>query len=475
MTEKLEYIYRYRSIDKLFKYKELENLEIYFSKPSELNDKMEEYMNIVWKGDEIAFQCMLKHYIYSLYHLYAIASIINSSEKLDRNNLPIFLSYESLSYPEMETLFKDIFDEFFSSSEIARIPKIMSESQKTFNQDEIGFILKSIHLYAYLVINTLVKKHIYQNDLLKSKEYATIYNHLKTTAHYTELLKIITNSKDKEKIALLMNFSEYTHKEIKKALHIKFFDKNKYNIELLTFDFTELYIQQLKRLLYDEHYIACFTNSFNNKLMWGHYANGGNGVCLKYKTKTKNLKNNIDLYISNGISFGLKETIATKNYVSYEIHKVNYSDNYPEIDFFNSLGCIPMSVIDGFWLCNYDKTKFSKCIENYKNMDCWRTEYHKKAVEYICTKSKEWDYEEEYRVFTRDTFSLFTNDEDRKAKYKFEDLEAIIFGQKVSDKDKNKIIQIINRHCENTNREDFKFYDLYYSTMTKQLELKPYI
>ena len=186
-----KHIYRYRSIDKLFEYKELENLEIYFSKPSELNDKMEEYMNIVWKGDEIAFQCMLKHYIYSLYHLYAIASIIDPGEKLDRSNLPIFLTYESLSYPEMNTLFKDIYSEFFNSPQIAQIPKLMSESQKNFNQDEIGFILKSVHLYAYLVINTLVKKHIYQNDLLKSKEYAIIYNNLKTATRYTELLKII--------------------------------------------------------------------------------------------------------------------------------------------------------------------------------------------------------------------------------------------------------------------------------------------
>ena len=145
------------------------------------------------------------------------------------------------------------------------------------------------------------------------------------------------------------------------------------------------------------------------------------------------------------------------------------------IDFFNSLGCIPMPVIHGFWLCNYEKTQFSECCEYYRNMDIWRAEYHQRATEYICTKSKEWDYEEEYRVFIRNTFSLFDNIEDRKAKYNFEDLEAIIFGQKVIDEDKKKIVQIVEKHCKNTNREDFKFYDLYYSTITKQLEIKPYI
>ena len=50
-----QYLYRFRSIKKLFKFNELENLEIHFAKPEQLNDQMEDYMNIVWQGDEIAF------------------------------------------------------------------------------------------------------------------------------------------------------------------------------------------------------------------------------------------------------------------------------------------------------------------------------------------------------------------------------------------------------------------------------------
>lgn len=48
MIEVENFIYRYRSLEKIFKFNELENLEIYFSKPSELNDQMENYMNIIW-------------------------------------------------------------------------------------------------------------------------------------------------------------------------------------------------------------------------------------------------------------------------------------------------------------------------------------------------------------------------------------------------------------------------------------------
>lgn len=468
MTENIDFIYRYRSIEKLFRFQELENLEIYFSKPSELNDKMEDYMNIVWQGDEIAFQSVFKHYLYSLCISYAMTSIMEPDENMDRNSLPIYLSVESLSWPMMDTLFKDVYYEFFNSPEIAKLPKLMSNANKSFNQDEIAFILKSVHLFAYLVINAKAKKQIYNEDSLQNNEYRTIYNYLKFGIKYSDIVKLIIQSKNNSEMLTFIEASEIERKEIKKILDIQYADKNRHNIELLTFDFTDLYMSQLKRLLYNEHYVACFTKSYKNKLMWGHYADGGNGICLKFKIKN----NHIDLCSVRGFSSNYCKTEKIKVFHPYEIYKINYSNLYPEINFFNSLGCLNETVINNFWLCNFDRTQFSKCCENYSNMDLWREKYHKKATEYICTKSEEWKYEEEYRVFIRSFLGLYEQDEDRKVQYRFEDLDAIIFGEKVSKEDKNKIIKIVEQHCKKSNIENFKFFDIYYSTITKQLELK---
>ena len=46
------------------------------------------------------------------------------------------------------------------------------------------------------------------------------------------------------------------------------------------------------------------------------------------------------------------------------------------------------------------------------------------------------------------------------------------FGRKVSLGDKRKVVEIISKHCLNAGIQDFEFYDLYYSTVSKQLELK---
>lgn len=83
MSNNKNYLYRFRSIKKLFEFNELENLEIHFAKPEQLNDQMEDYMNIVWQGDEIAFRGLFKHYLYTLASLYYDIRVRDKSKKID--------------------------------------------------------------------------------------------------------------------------------------------------------------------------------------------------------------------------------------------------------------------------------------------------------------------------------------------------------------------------------------------------------
>ena len=62
-----------------------------------------------------------------------------------------------------------IYFEFFNSEKIANIPILMAKSEKKFTADEILLIFKTIHMFAYLVINTQIKKHIWEEDLLAEK------------------------------------------------------------------------------------------------------------------------------------------------------------------------------------------------------------------------------------------------------------------------------------------------------------------
>jgi len=475
MTDEQQYIYRYRSIKKLFDFKELEDLEIYFSKPEELNDQMEDYMNIIWQGDEIAFQGLFKHYLYTLYHLYALASLIEQpNENLDKDKLPIFIQYKDLSLPQMKTTFKSIYDEFFNSDEISKLVKQMAKSQKKYTTDEILAIFKTIHIYAYFVVNTIIKKNIYRIDLLSKKEYKETYNEIKHWDGYSKLINLINVGNNKESIAKQINNIELQQNINKSYINQLYSNKNNYNINILSFDFPELYTKQVKKLLYNNYCVACFSETYQNEPMWSHYADSENGVCLRYKIKQDNENEYINLYSITGISSDRNGTTINRGYSMHKLNKIAYSNEYPEIDFFKSLGCIPSPVITGFWLCNYEQTQFSSCLEAYKDMDKWRENYHELANQYICTKSKNWEYEKEYRVFLREMLHpTYEEKENRLVKYNFNDLDAIIFGRQVEIEDKKKIIKIIQNHCKQKNLSGFKFYDLYYSTITKQLEIKP--
>lgn len=59
-----EYFYRYRPIKAVLdEFHELENQEIYFSTTDELNDPMDGFKDLFWRGDEIVWRNFLKHYI----------------------------------------------------------------------------------------------------------------------------------------------------------------------------------------------------------------------------------------------------------------------------------------------------------------------------------------------------------------------------------------------------------------------------
>lgn len=473
----MDHLYRYRSIKSLFDHKELENLSIYFARPEELNDQMEKYMNVIWQGDEIAFQGLFKHYIYTLTHLYFAVRLRDPKMQIDVENLPVFLDIKVLEAPEMKDVFKSVYDEFFSSLSIAHFPVEMAISKKKFTSDEILWVFRSINLYAYLVIDTVIRTQICGQDVFKDSELKEVYDLLKNWEGYTQILDILTDDKystqERSKQMLAFCLEQQINKHFLNK--VKFRDKNTHNINVLTFDFPEKYIKNITKVLYNKHCVACFSGTFQNEPMWAHYANNENGICLEYKVTNINESPCLRLY-------SVVRTYSTSDPSKWQVFTgahwetilpVVYSDEYPEIDFFTSLGALPMPIIRGFWLCNYDRSRFSACLKNYDPIEQWRQHYHENSKKHICTKATNWSYEQEYRLFHQDFLTpISENSENRIANYPIEDLESITFGRQVSAEDKCKIISIISKHCKGTGHT-VKFYDLHYSTITKQLEREP--
>jgi hypothetical protein len=73
-------------------------------------------------------------------------------------------------------------------------------------------------------------------------------------------------------------------------------------------------------------------------------------------------------------------------------------------------------------------------------------------------KLKDWEYEQEHRLLLSSGLDTYKEPETRKLTYKFEDLEAIIFGMRTRIEDKIKIKKIIDSKCKEYNRKTISIF-----------------
>jgi len=78
-----DHFFRFRSIRNLLDgFHELENQEIYFSPPRDLNDPVEGFKDLFWQGDAIVWVNLLRHYLLCLMQAMSITIIAGETPKL---------------------------------------------------------------------------------------------------------------------------------------------------------------------------------------------------------------------------------------------------------------------------------------------------------------------------------------------------------------------------------------------------------
>ena len=72
--------YRFRRINSLIgEFEELENQSIYFAEPESLNDPMEGFRDMYWRGDFIVWRNLFRHYLLCLERLCSLLIISGES------------------------------------------------------------------------------------------------------------------------------------------------------------------------------------------------------------------------------------------------------------------------------------------------------------------------------------------------------------------------------------------------------------
>ena len=238
------------------------------------------------------------------------------------------------------------------------------------------------------------------------------------------------------------------------------------SMDQLSLDFPTVYLKEIEKLLWFDWRTACFTKNYHNSSVWGTYGDKHNGTCLIFESVKKDGSHQLEL--GEGPS---RDVPASK------FREVIYGGKLNEVDFFRSIGRTTVALLMKLWYTDAEGN-VSECaahmprdgeIDN-DNTIAWRKHYWDSFYHDITSKTKDWKYEQEWRLILEDRSNGLSEEGNHTLTYDFNSLKGIIFGINTSDKNRFEAIRIIQKKCEKYNRSDFKFYQAYYSPETGDIQ-----
>lgn len=455
-------MYRFRKIEHLLdKRRELENQEIYFSPPEDLNDPMEGYKDVFWKGDAIVWRNFIINYVRSVEYTFMVA-LLYQDKILTAEDILVTPNPEAYKAVGMKVFLQQILDDLFSYEFIKTFPNALAERSSIIRREELISYLEFIHPF---VIKSVSKIYADKKFLAKTL----------VTKDLLDLSKLGTESK---KLVNLINKLEKESKHIPNAVD-KFFLVsnmtsqqirliNRYNNEgknfqpntfFLISEYPTKFITAIETIIFPEWYSASFILDCQNSAVWGHYGDNHKGVCLKFKATNQEDKLIINLETEYGYN-----SAPVIDMRPHTFKKIHYQNKHVEIDFFRSLGRQSKLLLMELWYKDSESGNISECASHLSgNRDEWRNNHWDNFDKSVTVKLDDWGDEKEYRLIIYGGFIDYSKPEKRKLKYDFNDLESVTFGIKTTDEDKTKIMRIIEKKCRENNRKEFGFYQAYYS------------
>ena len=465
------HLYRFRSIKRLLGVDaELERQEIYFATPSELNDPIEGFKDIFWQGDQIVWTNLFRHYLLCLNHACSFFAILGEEHPLKWEAIPICDPYSAFDTDAMRNLQDTLLESFFSNRGVNTYIKRLASRKQPIRQNELGVHIQNIHALAIATIyevqhrRGLAPKPNNSSEFISSID-STLANAIKAVDAINQLEASHPDNEyateeifsSQRKISGQLNLINYYNQTI---------DLSQNNRLFVFVDFPEAYVREIERLIHPDWYAACFTKDCHNSSTWTHYGDNHKGVCLRFKTNCANDLRTINLHRICGWS----STGPVHGSVAHEFYPITYQSKHVSIDFFKSMGTLPIPIISREWFHDNEGRR-STCADNGIDMsEEQRTTYWKMFADGATTKLNDWAYEKEYRLLLHGSLLDFSARDSRLVKYDFADLDGIIFGIKTTTEDKLQIMKLIEKKCRLLGRNHFKFYQAYYSRQNARIE-----
>ena len=456
------YLYRFRDSENFLNRKELNNLEIYFAPPEQLNDPLEHLRNVVWKGDDIAWDNLFKHYIGCFYSVMVADMTYQADIPMSPHHIPIEGLANELQTGYFNDAFVDIVDEIFKICELGQLIDLIVTRKRSIRRWELEYWLRMIHLIVYKIVwnynieHDLAAHMAEKIDLTKMntkgrfddwEEYARRVWSTDSPSNSTKNNQAVVGNELRGNVKGL-GFSIPNPRSTSP------------NHRLLGVDFVKEYLAQLNRILHPKWYSASFSRDFTSSLHWSYYGDDHKGVCLVFKpTVVEHLRQDLRNKFSQS-----GDTVNEKFGAMIVSSDVIYDKYLGKIDFFRSIGHDKDQRHQDMWYSD-DAVNRSVCAPDYstdEHEQNWFTEYFDGFIWNISRKTEDWSYEKETRLIATGLDIAMDRREDRLLQYQFDDLHAIIFGMNTPLENIRSIVDSVERLCRAHNRSEFVYERAYY-------------
>jgi hypothetical protein len=473
----MDHFYRFRSLDNLLgKHAELENQEIFFASQRQLNDPMEGFIDLYWQGDEIVWKNLIRHYLLCLnltFVLTVISGSPESSQEAEQFELPIHASESALPTEVAKDSFRKICQDFFSDKDALQIPKLLSSLKRRMRREELTYWLQGIHGAA---VSCIVKFYQTAGRLpTPTAGQKTIpAPSAKSAVDILRMMHLQENNNhiDHENATDTIHAGLRVFRQIEILSYANASGSGMRLWQKLCFGFPEAYVSALRGLVYVDWFAACFVSSPHHAAMWGNYADGHRGVCLKFHASRPNDPSSPYLKLRRVVGWSANSSGTSKIYneVNHRFFKIDYKKRFQQVDFFRSMGNSREAALKAEWFVD-DAGAISKCADElFSNPEGWREKYWKSFEGTFANKLEDWKHEDEYRLVLYSALNAFSDPADRKLRYNFQDLAGIVFGINTTLEDRAKIVNIISEKCNFMNRSSFEFHQAYYSPSSGRVE-----
>ena len=430
---------------------------------------MEGFRDIVWRGDKVVWNNLFKHYLYCLHSAYLSVKILGEESTFEPDLIPIWGRWDDPPTPQMGGLFNEIWKRFCEAYGLSVLIDKIANTRDSVRYNELLFYLDHAHIAALDIISEVHVDLGLAPETERQNRRSEISKSILADSDFFELIP--------QADAEVENFSEVMFSivyqmSVARRLGFKYSLRNAHagtfesNRQLLLFDFPTIYLERLEKLLWPQWYAACFSRSYHNSSLWARYGDDHRGVCLIFETAKADGARSLSLKQATGWSSSYEGRIRDNwHFVPMTFRDVKYADRRGEIDFFRNISMLPMKAIMDLWYTDGlgNTSHCASHIDPEMDPESWRKKHWDDYERDIGVKSRDWEQEQECRLILYGLLEDTLDDDRRTLTYDFESLKGIIFGIRTTDSDKIKVFEIIHSKCLEHGRNDFKFYQAYYS------------